>query len=87
MEPLENPDSYSVTFHKIGTNYQGKLEAIVSDGFVPESGHRFFILKDATRFEIPVTDMEFEFSKERGLSIEAQAREERLRKAKEPQPS
>lgn len=56
---------YSVEYRAFGATQWSKLTDLIADGVVPESPHRFFIDKDGVRYEIPFTNVEFKFAKER----------------------
>ena len=59
---------YKVSYRIIGTKKWTELKSVKGDGIV-ENGNRFFILEDETRYEIPCSNIEFHFSKERYLTI------------------
>lgn len=59
---------YTVLYRIIGKHKWSKLENVKGDGLV-ENQNRFFILEDETRYEIPYSNVEFKFSKERYLQI------------------
>jgi hypothetical protein len=60
--------TYTVRYRKCGSWFWKKIKKVKGDSVLSESKARLFILEDETRREIP-TDCEFEFSKERFLSI------------------
>ncbi len=59
---------YTVLYRIIGKRKWSKLENVKGDGII-ENQNRFFILEDETRYEIPCSNVEFKFSKERYLGI------------------
>lgn len=66
---------YAVEYRPFGSLvWIGPISRVVADGFIPEAPHRFFIDADGQRFEIPFTNVEFRFSKERQLAVNEQAK-------------
>ena len=60
--------TYNVFYRIVGKSRWNKIENVKGDG-ITENQNRFFILEDETRYEIPCSNIEFKFSKERYLLI------------------
>ena len=55
---------YTVFYRVVGNNKWNEIKNVKGDGVI-ENQYRFFILEDETRYEIPCSNVEFKFSKER----------------------
>jgi len=60
--------TYTVKYKSPKKLFWTKIKKVQGDGIVESNAHRFFILKDEVRIEIPLY-CSFWFSKERFLSI------------------
>jgi len=71
--------TYTVKYKDKDSSFWSKLKKVKGDGIVENNSHRFFILEDETRIEIPLY-YSFKFSKERFFCIkermESEAKQE-----------
>ena len=67
---------YSVRYKKAGSLFWRKIKNVTTDGITEGAQSRFFILKDKTRIELPVS-CHFIFGSERADLIEYLRREEK----------
>jgi len=67
---------YSVRYKKPGSLFWQKIKDVTTDGITEGAQSRFFILKDKTRIEVPVS-CHFIFGSERADLIEYLRREEK----------
>ena len=68
--------TFSVRYKKPGSLFWRKIDNITTDGITEGAQSRFFVLKDQTRIELPVS-CHFIFGSERADLIEYLRREEK----------
>ena len=68
--------TFSVRYKKPGSLFWRKIDNITTDGITEGAQSRFFVLKDQTRIELPVS-CHFIFGSERADLIEYLSREEK----------
>lgn len=61
--------TYTVKYKKLNTFFWNKLKKVKGDGLLETKTHRFFILEDESRVEIPLENVIFTFDQNRYLSI------------------
>ena len=63
---------YEVKYRKDSFgHFWKKIKRVKGDGLMPDSTHRYFILDDDSRLEVPMKERVFVFPKGRALSIES----------------
>ena len=71
---------YSVKYKRTGSFFWKSIKKIKGDGVIESIAHRFFILDDETRVEIPMKNMIFKFDHNRFLAIQQQMEQESAQK-------
>ncbi len=61
--------TYTVRYKANNAFKWRKIKNVKGDGFTESFTHRFFILNDETRIEIPIINTIFIFNRERNISI------------------
>lgn len=61
--------TYTVYYRLKSSKFWQTVKNVKGDGLLPGNAHRYLILQDESRLEIPMEGTEFKFSRERFLII------------------